>query len=248
LCLCGNNKEVCSLLFRGYPDCIHLIPDCTQLKVQVANRFAIRFTYMHQSYTTSIPGLFCKPQLQRQALFYSKPAVLPSPVVFYSLDLENHLPVIHKWVNLPYTQRFWQMAGSFEELLRTYTDILFNPNAHSLAGYYDDKLICQVDVYRIAADELGNHLPGEGSHCGFHLLMGPNKKPIHGLSSAVVHAFLSYYFSFRDAQRIYGEPDVRNANAIAILERARFLFLQHVKLSYKTAALYCMDREDFFQH
>jgi hypothetical protein len=203
---------------------------------------------MHQSFTTTFPRLFCKPQLQRPALFYSKPAALPSPVVFYSLDLEKHLPVIHQWVNLPYTQRFWQMAGSFEELVKTYTDILLNPDAHSLVGYYDNKLICQVDVYRIAADELGIHLPDEGSHCGFHLLMGPNDKPVHGLTAAVVHAFLSYYFSFRNAQRIYGEPDVRNTNAIAILERARFRFLKNVTLSYKTAALYCMDREDFFQH
>jgi RimJ/RimL family protein N-acetyltransferase len=203
---------------------------------------------MHQSNTTTTPRLFCKPQLQREALFYSKPGILPEPVVFYSLDPAKHLPVIHQWVNLPYTQDFWQMAGSFKQLLQTYTDILYNPDAHSFAGYYDNQLICQVDAYRIAADELGTHLPGEGSHCGFHLLMGPNEKPIHGLTAAVVHAFLSYYFSFSEARRIYGEPDVRNANAIAILERAGFQFLKHVTLSYKTAALYCMDREDFLQH
>jgi RimJ/RimL family protein N-acetyltransferase len=161
--------------------------------------------------------------------------------------MERDLPTIYEWVNLPYSQQFWQMAGAYEQLVQTYLEILCNPDAHSFAGYYNNELICQVDVYRIAADELGIHLPDEGSHCGFHLLMGPNNKPVHGLTGAVVHAFLYYYFSFKESRRIYGEPDCRNTNAVALLEKARFRFLKHLTLSYKTAALYCLDREEFFQ-
>jgi RimJ/RimL family protein N-acetyltransferase len=78
-----------------------------------------------------------------------------------------------------------------------------------------------------------------------HLLMAPNNKPVKGLTKVVVAAFLKFYFSFSIANRMYGEPDKENYRAKRLLEYLGFDFLKEINLSYKTASLYCLERENF---
>jgi RimJ/RimL family protein N-acetyltransferase len=186
--------------------------------------------------------LFCKPN-DLEFLHYSSIDDLPQLICFRSLRIEIDLPIIHKWVNMNYTSAFWQMDGAYEPFKEVYEKILAHPNAHSFVGYYGDQLICQLDVYMLGVDELCYIIPEESNHCGFHLLMAPNQKPVKGLTGAIISAFLDYYFSFAEAKKMYAEPDVRNEKSIALLKEAGFEFLKEVQLSYKKAYLYCLERE-----
>jgi RimJ/RimL family protein N-acetyltransferase len=53
---------------------------------------------------------------------------------------------------------------------------------------------------------------------------------------------LCFLFSFDDIQNIYGEPDIENSKANALVKKAGFRFLKRQRLSYKTANIYICNR------
>jgi RimJ/RimL family protein N-acetyltransferase len=175
-------------------------------------------------------------------------AALGRTITFRSLDLPGDLDLIHDWVNRDYALAFWQMAGSREQLLATYTAILDGPDGHSFIGLLEGTPVCQIDLYRVEADEIGRYIPDADERtCGFHLLMAPNDRPIPGLSVSLVRAFVGYYFAFSWAAVMYAEPDAGNERACALLERCGFRLLGAIALPGKAAKLYRMTREEYLE-
>lgn len=216
------------------------------------------------------PTLFCKPTDLQNILFNQYFSEIKATIGFRSLQLENDLPVIHKWVHEKYAHEYWQMNGHYSQLYAIYQCMELNPYCHSFVGslplnppqtspglkatpsrggqgdlHLSGGIICQFDVYSVFADELRHHVDAEAHDCGFHLLMAPNESPIRGLTVCVVKAFLSYYFSFSEAKRMYAEPDVNNHKSISLLERCGFRRIKTAELSYKTAFVYVIDRATF---
>lgn len=197
---------------------------------------------------SALPRLFCKPENADDFIYYSPKAHGAHHISFKSLDIDKELPSIHLWVNKQYTARFWQMDGPYGPFKNVYQKIVAHPNAHSFTGHYNGKMVCQFDVYMLGVDELSYHLPDESNYCGFHLLMSPNDKPIRGLTVAVINSFLHYYFSFAEGEKMYAEPDIENEKSIHLLQQCGFQFLETLKMSYKTAHLYCLTRQHFLSH
>ena len=56
---------------------------------------------------------------------------------------------------------------------------------------------------------------------------------------------LEHYFSFPAHERMYAEPDVNNQRSNRILREVGFRFIETVQLSYKTANLYVIRREQW---
>lgn len=188
--------------------------------------------------------LFCKPDhtgIICKALF----SPTAQRISFQSLDLIKHLPEIHQWVNLPYAEPFWHMGGSMGLLRSCYQCIMQNPNAHSFVGMLDGRLFCQLDVYRVQADELAHHLRGADHDAGFHLIISPPdhvKPPVHGITVAFVALFLRWYFSFPQAKVMWAEPDIRNNRSIRLLQLLGFSLVKTIDMSYKTAKLYKLEK------
>jgi acetyl CoA:N6-hydroxylysine acetyl transferase len=183
---------------------------------------------------------------------FIKPLHYPGPILFArgelafrSFNLDTDLDLIYQWVNMDYTLKYWQLDGSRERVLDTYYNIQRNSNGHSFIGLLNGKPICQFDVYRVLADEIRQFVTADEDDCGFHLLMGPRDKMIPGLSLQIVNTFLDYYFSFPQARKMYAEPDISNLRSNYLLQRAGFEFIEAITMSYKTANLFCLTREQF---
>lgn len=191
--------------------------------------------------------LFCKPNIfteNHQVLFKKDHPELNAEISFRSLNLQTDLTLIHQWVNMDYSKEYWQMNGQFSQLYAIYQCMELNPYSHSFIGLLNGEIICQFDVYSVFADELRDHVPCESHDCGFHLLMSPNRNPIPGLTKAIVETFLEYYFSFPKAVRMYAEPDIFNLKSIDLLKKCGFVRKKMVKLSYKKAYVYCLERPE----
>jgi RimJ/RimL family protein N-acetyltransferase len=167
-------------------------------------------------------------------------------ISFRSLDPEKDLALIHDWVNKDYTRTFWQMRGSIGLLRACYQCIQQNPLSHSFIGLINDAPVCQFDIYRVSADELAGHVEFDEDDCGFHLLMSPLKNPVHGLTTTMVIAFLDLYFLQNPGGKMFAEPDTQNIKSIDLLERIGFEKLKTVQLSYKTAHVYSLNKENFY--
>ena len=202
---------------------------------------------MYQLSNHSLPVLFCKPSQEerlQKALFSKFYPGISCTISFRSLELKTDLSLIHDWVNQDYALEYWQMNGHFSQLYAIYQCMEYNPFAHSFIGMLNGNIVCQFDVYSVAVDELKEHIQYEKHDCGFHLLMSPNKNPVRGLSSAMIKAFLDFYFSFPQAKRMYAEPDVNNFKSIALLEKAGFEKIKSVEMSYKQAHIYSLQKSN----
>jgi RimJ/RimL family protein N-acetyltransferase len=197
-----------------------------------------------------LPPLFCKPvsvNYSGQLLYVSHDEVLDATISFRSLELDSDINFLYDWVNRPYTKRFWQLNGSKSLLYDTYRDILNNSHAHSFIGCYNSQPVSQVDLYNIAADELKDHIDYVADDCGLHLLMLPPAQMSKGLSLIMLRHFIRFYFSFPVAKRLYAEPDKENTLANRLASKAGFGFLKTIELSYKTANLYLITKNQFHE-
>lgn len=197
-----------------------------------------------------LPPLFCKPlpgMHSAELLFLLTDKDLNGSIAFRSLSLSNDIDTLHDWVNQPYTRRYWQLNENKESLISTYRAVLDNPLAHSFIGLFNGKMVCQVDLYNIGADELKDHVEVTPGNCGLHILMLPPRQSQKGLTESMLKAFIKFYFSFSAANCLYGEPDCRNRAANIAAKRAGFEFVKTIPLSYKTANLYAITKTHFHE-
>jgi len=200
----------------------------------------------HQLY--SIQPLFLKPlHYPGEIIFTRRLKDINKDLSFRSFNLSADLDMVHQWVNMNYTLPYWRLNGTKQKLYDLYYSIQRNSNGHSYIGLLDEQPICQFDVYRILADEIKQYIPADEHDCGFHLLMAPNESPIKGLSVAIVQAYLHYYFKFLEATQMFAEPDIRNNRSNRILQRAGFQFHHSIEMSYKTANLYSITKQQFHE-
>lgn len=202
---------------------------------------------MHLQSLYSLQPLFLKPlYYPGQIIFTRYLNSIGKTLSFRSFDLEKDTDLIHKWVNQPYALPFWQLNGNRERVYDLYYNILRNSNGHSYIGLLDGDPVCQFDVYRVLADELHQFVSVNENVCGFHLLMSPNDNPVPGLTVQVVESFLHYYFSFPQATQMYAEPDLTNRRSNRILQTVGFTYHHAIEMSYKTAKLYSITKEQFY--
>lgn len=189
--------------------------------------------------------LFCKPAHKAKALI-EEPFGACQTIRIRSLDPKKDLNILHQWVNATYAKSFWQLEGDIENLRSVYQSVLRNPDSHSFIGLLDEQLVCQMDCYRVEADELGKHIRCGYDDAGMHLLMAPLEQPVPGLSRKLMEVFMRYYFSFDQAQSLYAEPDIYNHKACRLLDKCGFGFVRNVMLTSKAASLYLMTRKQFY--
>lgn len=187
--------------------------------------------------------LFCKPSLKNE-IIYERSIGAGQQIGFRPLILSKDLNILYQWVNQPYA-KFWQLEGSKQQLESVYRTVLRNPDAHSFVGSLDAALICQIDVYRVQAADLGKFISCQPHDCGLHFLMAPTQSPVNGLSRMILQTFIAWYFSFNEAACLYAEPDIHNHKACRLLERTGFRFLRNIMLSDKAASLYIMTKQSF---
>lgn len=201
---------------------------------------------MSQQNLYTYQPLFCKPLYYPGEIIFSRNIDhLQRTLSFRSFNIETDLDLVHQWVNMEYTKAYWRLAWTKDKLCQLYYSIQRNSNGHSYLGLLDGVPICQFDVYRVLADEIQQHVEATEMDCGFHLLMAPNNTPVRGLTVFIVQAYLGYFFSFPDATRMFGEPDIRNSRSNQVLQRAGFTFQQQITMSYKEANLYSITKQQF---
>lgn len=194
------------------------------------------------------PSLFIKPSADfpvDHVLFTRQVQELGASLSFRSLDIRHDTDMIFNWVNKAYAQKFWQLKATRSVIENIYRAVLENPQAHSFIGLIGEKPICQVDVYTVGADELVEHVKVEPGDCGLHLLMCPPREMQKGWSYYALRCFQEFYFSSEQTGRLFAEPDSENYHANQLATNTGFRFLKSIDMSYKTANLYCLHREDF---
>lgn len=167
-------------------------------------------------------------------------------LVVRPLHLPRDIHIIHRWVNQPRAKQFWQMDGPVQDLYRHYELLLNAGSGYSLMCFLEDKPVAQVDYYKVATDEVKEHLHYRETDFGIHLIMGNYEEPVAHLTREVMITALGFLFTL-DIDRVIGEPDVRNEKANKLVTDVGFRFIKTIQMSYKTANLYLFDKADFIK-
>lgn len=190
-------------------------------------------------------------------LFRKKIVGHPNRLAIRMFCLATDIPIIHGWVNEPYSQKFWQMAASEPALYKYYWHQIKEGHLRPMMLYFDDIspiYVAQVDVYQVLKDELAGYIEAQASDYGLHLLMTPYRElkqvyrhPLKNLSREVLLLTMESLFSLGAAERILVEPDCLNVTANKLVRELGFRFLKEIPMSYKRANLYQYDKVDFLK-
>jgi RimJ/RimL family protein N-acetyltransferase len=157
---------------------------------------------------------------------------------FRTLCPENDIQLISHWIDNKAAKRFWDADNSISHLTAVYHET----PALSVIASIDTRPSCLIEVYPVCQDELSSYVNCSTQDYGIHFLMAPVHYPIKNLSVSCMQQCLCFLFSFDDVQNIYGEPDIENSKANALVKKAGFRFLKRQRLSYKTANIYICNR------
>lgn len=164
---------------------------------------------------------------------------------FRSFCLDEDIQRLSNWLNNDAARQFWDADNSIEHLKQLYSGIMQNPHAISMVVSLDGEPVCMIDVYHVLHDELGQYVNAAVNDHGIHFFMAPAGKKIANLSVCCMQQSLRLLFSFREVETIYGEPDIHNIKANALVQKAGFTFLKKQPLSYKQANIYTCTRAAF---
>lgn len=170
---------------------------------------------------------------------------------FRPICLESDLPIIHRWLNLKYSDRFWKLSGvPLNDMIQMFGS---NDDSSHFVILANNNVIAYFEVYIPYNDELGkfhSFLPGD---MGFHFLLGPARevidilpKHILNLTSNLLVLIVHCIFKYTETEIVYVEPDVKNIYAVKLAKRVGFTSECIIPLSYKFANLLSFRKRYFY--
>jgi RimJ/RimL family protein N-acetyltransferase len=152
-------------------------------------------------------------------------------------DPDEHLALLHAWMNEPHVSEWWALAGSPDEV-RAYLDAL--GHLEPWIAYADGVPFAYVETYRVAADPLAEHYRALPDDHGWHVLVGEAGYLGTGvpreLGRVVVDRLL------QAGERVVCEPDIRNARMLAFCAALGGEVQAELELPDKRAALVVWER------
>lgn len=167
------------------------------------------------------------------------------------LDPAADAPMLHRWVTQDYAS-FWGMQDrSVDDIRSTYEKVLQRPRSEVFIGSIegDPRPLVLVECYHGRDDAvLARCYEAREGDRGFHILMAPpSERPKHipRLGYHVLNGICRHLLADPKADRVIGEPDLRNATVLSLLLQAGFEFGPVVYLPHKTAQMVFLTRQAF---
>jgi len=165
------------------------------------------------------------------------------------VELAKEISTLHRWVNLPYSSRFWSMQGELSQLCRFYTDKVNSGDLQLFFVCYKSRPLAFFEVYPVMRTELKDFIDASKYDYGIHLLLAPYKdiglvikKPLRRLSMNILETIIQMLFSNEAVNRIFAEPDADNINANRLALKAGFRFIKMIQFPDKKANLYIINK------
>ncbi|WP_454726821.1 MULTISPECIES: GNAT family N-acetyltransferase [Cupriavidus] len=172
---------------------------------------------------------------------------LDQTLTLRAATLEQDLPLLHRWMNDPDVDYFWQEAGD-EARHRAYLQgLLDDPHMLPLIAAFDGQPFGYFEVYWAKENRIAPFYDAQDHDRGWHVLIGEPAFRGKACLTAWFPAIQHYQF-LDDArtQRIVGEPRADHVRQIANLDKAGFSKVKEFDFPHKRAMLVMLLRERFF--
>ncbi|QCI99639.1 GNAT family N-acetyltransferase [Agrobacterium larrymoorei] len=159
----------------------------------------------------------------------------------------DDLPNIHRWMNDPRVNEFWNEAGDMEKH-RQYLDIMFaDPHILPLIGRFNGKAFSYFEIYWAKEDVVGTFCDAANYDRGCHVIVGEEEYRGQRWFTAWLPSLIHYAFlDDPRTEHLLQEPSVLHHRQLRNLQRSGFSHLKSVDLPTKRAAIMSISRDRFF--
>ncbi|GAA1274374.1 GNAT family N-acetyltransferase [Arthrobacter pascens] len=137
----------------------------------------------------------------------------------------------------PDVEQWWHQAWAADRWAEYVAGLLRDPDSLALTLVAGERVTGYVEVYRVAADDLGRHIEHTQTDLGMHLALGELSRG-RGLGARVIRGVLeSAPEVLAGCGRLVAEPDFLNKRSHRAFGDAGFQSVGTVQLPDKTALL-----------
>lgn len=172
---------------------------------------------------------------------------LSQVISFRVADLEHDLHMLHRWMNDPRVDAFWNEAGDLEKHRRYLAGILADPHMLPLIGCFGDEPFGYFELYWAKENRIAPFYDAGDYDRGWHVVVGEDAFRGGRYISAWLPSLMHYMFlDDCRTQRIVGEPAAAHSQQLRNLERSGFAKIKNFDFPHKRATLVMLLRERFF--
>lgn len=172
---------------------------------------------------------------------------LSQVISFRVAALENDLHLLHRWMNDPRVDAFWNEAGDLDKHRRYLAGILADPHMLPLIGCFGDQPFGYFELYWAKENRIAPFYDAGDYDRGWHVVVGEDAFRGRRYISAWLPSLMHYMFlDDCRTQRIVGEPAAAHSQQLRNLERSGFAKIKNFDFPHKRATLVMLLRERFF--
>lgn len=137
----------------------------------------------------------------------------------------------------PDVEQWWHQDWDAVQWAGYIASLVQNPDSLPLTLTHGESVAGYVEVYRVAADVLGQHIEHAETDLGVHIALGQGTRGI-GMGAAIIRGVLEEAPEILPGcDRLVAEPDVRNIRSHGAFSAAGLEVIERVSLPDKTALL-----------
>lgn len=172
---------------------------------------------------------------------------LSETISFRVANLDADLALLHRWLNDPRVDVFWNEAGDLDKHRAYLAKILADPHMLPLIGYFGDAPFGYFEVYWAKENRIAPFYDADDYDRGWHVIVGEDAFRGRRYITAWLPSLMHYMFlDDPRTQRIVGEPAAAHVQQIRNLELAGFSKIKNFDFPHKRATLVMLLRERFF--
>jgi RimJ/RimL family protein N-acetyltransferase len=172
---------------------------------------------------------------------------LAEVISFRVANLDKDLHLLHRWMNDPRVDAFWDEAGDLDKHRRYLSGILADPHMLPLIGCFDDEPFGYFELYWAKENRIAPFYDADDYDRGWHVVVGEDAYRGRRYISAWLPSLMHYMFlDDCRTQRIVGEPAAAHSQQIRNLDVSGFSKIKNFDFPHKRATLVMLLRERFF--
>ncbi|WP_315718981.1 MULTISPECIES: GNAT family N-acetyltransferase [unclassified Bradyrhizobium] len=172
---------------------------------------------------------------------------LSETVSFRVVDVERDLSLVHRWLNDPRVDAFWNEAGDLDKHRDYLSRILADPHMLPMIGCFGDRPFGYFELYWAKENRIAPFYDAADYDRGWHVIVGEDEFRGRDFITAWLPSLMHYMFLDDErTMRIVGEPAAAHVQQLRNLDRAGFARIKNFDFPHKRATLVMLLRERFF--
>ncbi|CCD85599.1 putative acetylase [Bradyrhizobium sp. ORS 285] len=172
---------------------------------------------------------------------------LSEVISFRVVHVERDLALVHRWLNDPRVDAFWNEAGDLDKHRQYLSKILADPHMLPLIGCFGERPFGYFELYWAKENRIAPFYDAGDHDRGWHVIVGEDAFRGRDFITAWLPSLMHYMFlDDPRTMRIVGEPAAAHVQQLRNLDRAGFSQIKTFDFPHKRATLVMLLRERFF--